>query len=163
MTDTAYVRPTWDEYFLKLMDEVSKRATCDRGRSGCLIVKDKRILCTGYVGSPAGIPHCDEVGHLMKQVIDEDGTIRQHCVRTIHAEQNAICQAARYGTPLDGTTLYCRMEPCRTCAMLIISVGITKVVSEKRYHAAQETREMFSTAGVELVVVEDETQSYDNQ
>ena len=145
------------------MDEVSKRATCDRGRSGCLIVKDKRILCTGYVGSPAGIPHCDEVGHLMKQVIDEDGTIRQHCVRTIHAEQNAICQAARYGTPLDGTTLYCRMEPCRTCAMLIISVGIKKVVSEKRYHAAQETREMFSAAGVELVVVEDATQSYDNQ
>ncbi|MBT5875805.1 MAG: cell division protein DedD [Candidatus Latescibacteria bacterium] len=163
MKETEYIRPTWDEYFLKLMDEVSKRATCDRGRSGCLIVKDKRILCTGYVGSPAGIPHCDEVGHLMKQVIDEDGTIRQHCVRTIHAEQNAICQAARYGTPLDGTTLYCRMEPCRTCAMLIISVGIKKVVSEKRYHAAQETREMFSAAGVELVVVEDATQSYDNQ
>jgi dCMP deaminase len=145
------------------MAEVGKRATCERGRSGSLIVKDKRILATGYVGSPPGLPHCDEIGHLMKQVIDEDGSARQHCVRTIHAEQNAICQAARYGIPLEGTTLYCKMEPCRTCAMLIISTGITKVIAQRRYHAAQETREMFKLAGVELVVVEDEMETYENQ
>ncbi len=163
MTDATHTRPSWDQYFLSLMDEVSKRATCDRGRSGCIIVRDKRILSTGYVGSPPGLPHCDEAGHLMKQVVDEDGTIRKHCVRTIHAEQNAICQAARYGTALEDTTLYCRMEPCRTCAMLIISVGIKKVVAEKRYHAAQETRDMFAEADVSMVVVEDETQSYENQ
>ena len=163
MGENGYVRPSWDEYFLGLMDEISKRATCDRGRSGCIIVKDKRILSTGYVGSPPGLPHCDDVGHLMKQMIDEDGTIRQHCVRTIHAEQNAICQASRYGTPLGGTTLYCRMEPCRTCAMLIISTGITKVIAQRRYHAAQESREMFQEAGVELVIVENETQTYENQ
>ena len=90
-------RPSWDEYFLGLMDEVGARATCDRGRSGCIIVRDKQIVCTGYVGSPPGFPHCDEVGHLMKEVVEEDGTSRMHCVRTIHAEQNAICQAARYG------------------------------------------------------------------
>ncbi|MDP7236440.1 MAG: cytidine/deoxycytidylate deaminase family protein [Candidatus Latescibacteria bacterium] len=163
MSKNGTVRPSWDEYFIGLMAEVGKRATCERGRSGSLIVKEKRILATGYVGSPPGLPHCDEIGHLMKQVIDEDGTARQHCVRTIHAEQNAICQAARYGISLEGTTLYCKMEPCRTCAMLIISTGIIKVIAQRRYHAAQETREMFQLAGVELVIIEDEMETYENQ
>lgn len=157
------MRPDWDEYFIDLVDSVGQRATCDRGKSGCIIVKDKRIISTGYVGSPSGLPHCDDVGHLMKQVTDSDGTTRQHCVRTIHAEQNAICQAARYGVPLDGATLYCTMEPCRVCAMLIISCGISKVVAKKRYHAAQETRDMFEMAGVELVVIEKEIATYDDQ
>lgn len=156
-------RISWDEYFMELMDTVAKRATCDRGRSGCLIVRDRRIVSTGYVGSPPGLPHCDDVGHLMKEVIDEDGTVRNHCVRTIHAEQNAICQAARYGISLEGTTLYCKMEPCRVCAMLIISSGIKKVVAKKKYHAAQETRDMFREAGVELVVVDNEIETYTNQ
>jgi dCMP deaminase len=156
-------RLSWDDYFLELMNTVAKRATCDRGRSGCVVVKDRRIISTGYVGSPPGLDHCDDVGHLMKEVIDEDGTVRKHCVRTIHAEQNAICQAARYGIPLQGATLYCRMEPCRVCAMLIISCGITRVVAQKRYHAAQETRNMFEQAGVELVVKEDQVESYREQ
>ena len=156
-------RPSWDEYFIRLVDEVAQRATCDRGKSGCIIVKDKRILCSGYVGSPPGFPHCYEVGHLMKKVIDDDGTERQHCMRTIHAEQNAICQSAKYGIPLEGTTLYCSMEPCRVCAKLIISVGIVKVVVKKRYHAAQESRELFKEAGVELKVLKDETVDYENQ
>ena len=156
-------RPSWDEYFLRLMDEVGNRATCDRGRSGCIIVRDKQIICTGYVGSPPGFPHCDDVGHLMKEVVEEDGTSRMHCVRTIHAEQNAICQAAMYGISLKGTTLYCKMEPCRVCAMLIISVGITKVIAKKKYHAAQETREMFNHADIELVVVENAVEQYSNQ
>ena len=94
------MRPSWDDYFLKLVDEVGARATCDRGKSGCVVVRDKRIICTGYVGSPSGMPHCDDVGHDFKQVIDDDGTARQHCVRTVHAEQNAIVQAARYGLQL---------------------------------------------------------------
>ena len=163
MSENGTVRPSWDEYFIGLMAEVGKRATCERGRSGSLIVKEKRILATGYVGSPPGLRHCDEIGPLMKQVLDEDGTARQHCVRTIHAEQNAICQAARYGISLEGTTLYCKMEPCRTCAMLIISAGIIKVIAQRRYHAAQETREMFKLAGVELVIIEDEMETYENQ
>ena len=107
-------------------------------------------------------PHCDEVGHLMKKVVEEDGTSRMHCVRTIHAEQNAICQAAKHGISLKGGTLYCKMEPCRVCAMLIISVGITKVIAKKKYHAAQDTRDMFQQARVELVVVEDEVEQYSN-
>lgn len=156
-------RPSWDDYFISMVDEIAKRATCDRGKSGALIVKEKRILCTGYVGSPPGFPHCDEAGHLLKKVIDEDGTVRQHCVRTIHAEQNAISQAARYGIPLDGSTLYCTMEPCRVCAMLIISVGIKKVIVKRRYHAGQDTRDLFKEAGIELTVMENEVQEYSNQ
>ena len=71
-------RPTWDEYFLKILDTVAERATCDRGRNGCIIVKDKRVLTTGYVGSPPGLPHCDEVGHDMRKVFDEQGNVSQH-------------------------------------------------------------------------------------
>ena len=156
-------RPSWDEYFIKLVDEVAQRATCDRGKSGCIIVKDKRILCSGYVGSPPGFPHCNEIGHDLRKVLDPDGTVRQHCVRTIHAEQNAICQAAKYGIALNGTTLYCTMEPCRVCAMLIISVGVQRVVAKKKYHAAEDTRELFEKAGIEMIVMEDTLEEYDNQ
>ncbi len=156
-------RPSWDDYFLDMMHQVAQRATCDRGRSGCILVQNRQIIATGYVGSPPGLPHCDDVGHLMKQVIDEDGGMSRHCLRTIHAEQNAICQAARHGTSVEGATLYCRMEPCRTCAMLILATGIERVVCEKRYHAAQETRDMFAAAGVELTVRDDYVQSYDDQ
>jgi len=156
-------RPSWDEYFLELAAQVAKRATCDRGRAGCVVVRDKRIIATGYVGSPPGLPHCDDVGHLMRKVVDEDGTVRQHCMRTTHAEQNAICQAARYGIALDGATLECTMEPCRVCAMLLISAGIRRVVARRRYHAGQDTRELFQAAGVELEVWEDQLEQYPAQ
>jgi dCMP deaminase len=156
-------RPTWDEYFLEMVDHVASRATCDRGRSGCVIVKDRRVLATGYVGSPPRLEHCDDAGHLMKKVIDEDGTTRNHCVRTVHAEQNAICQAARYGIAIENSTLYTKMEPCRVCAMLIISVGVTRVVCRRRYHAGGDTREMFHKANVELAVLEDEIELYERQ
>ena len=158
-----HVRPSWDDYFLNLADTVSERATCDRGRSGCVIVKDKQILVTGYVGSPKGLPHCDDVGHLFRKVIHEDGSVTQHCVRTVHAEQNAICQAARRGIALDGSTLYCRMTPCRTCAMLIINCGIKRVVCERRYHDGAESEEMFRQVGIELVYKYDEVQQYAGQ
>ena len=163
MADESYKRPSWDEYFVEITNTVAKRATCDRGRSGCLIAKDRQILVTGYVGSPPGLPHCDDAGHQMKKVIHEDGSITQHCVRTIHAEQNAICQAAKTGVSVKGATLYCSMTPCRTCAMLIISCGIKRVVCEKKYHAGAESEEMFSEAGVELVFMNDEVLKYKNQ
>ncbi|MDR1726203.1 MAG: AAA family ATPase [Bacteroidales bacterium] len=156
-------RPTWDEYFIELANAAARRATCDRGRSGCVIVKDRQVLVTGYVGSPMGLPHCDEVGHLFKQTTHEDGTITNHCVRTVHAEQNAICQAAKRGIAINGSTLYCRMTPCRTCAMLIINCGIKRVVCEKRYHTAQESEDMFLQAGVELVYFSTDILEYSNQ
>ena len=157
------MRPSWDEYFLELVDRVASRATCDRGKSGCVVVRNKRIICTGYVGSPSGMPHCDDVGHDFKQVIDDDGTARQHCVRTVHAEQNAIVQAARYGLPLEGTTIYCSMEPCRVCAMLIASSGVGRVVARRRYHAGGDTPEILQAAGVDLVIIEDVVQQYEGQ
>jgi dCMP deaminase len=156
-------RVSWDDYFIDVMHTVAKRATCDRGRSGCVIVRDKQIISTGYVGSPPGLPHCDDIGHQMREVINEEGTISQHCVRTIHAEQNAICQAAKHGVSLLGATLYCKMEPCRVCAMMIISVGIKRVVALRKYHAAQETREMFKAADIRLDVLEQTTEAYSNQ
>lgn len=156
-------RPSWDDYFLQVADTVSQRATCDRGRSGCVFVKDNNILVTGYVGSPRGFPHCDQVGHKLKKLIHEDGKITQHCVRTIHAEQNAICQAAKRGVSLTGSTLYCRMTPCRVCAMLLINCGVQRIVCEHKYHDGQESEEMFKAAGIILVYRSEKIEEYKNQ
>jgi len=158
-----YIRPTWDEYFMEVARTIAKRATCDRGRSGCVIARDRQLLVTGYVGSPVGLPHCDEVGHLMKKVIHDDDSISQHCMRTVHAEQNAICQAAKLGVAINGATLYCKMTPCRTCAMLIINSGITKVVCEKKYHRGSESEQMFKDAGIRLEYFEEVIEQYENQ
>ncbi|MCX8066076.1 MAG: cytidine/deoxycytidylate deaminase family protein [Candidatus Hydrogenedentes bacterium] len=161
---SGYKRPSWDEYFMEVARAIAKRATCDRGRSGCVIARDKQILVTGYVGSPVGFPHCDDVGHQLKKVIHEDGTVTQHCVRTVHAEQNAICQAARLGISIEGGTLYCKMTPCRTCAMLLINCGIKRVVCERRYHAGAESEEMFEQAGIPIeYMYPDEVEQYENQ
>ena len=154
------VRPSWDDYFLELADAASRRATCDRGKSGCVIVRDKQVLATGYVGSPAGLPHCDDAGHLMKKVIQENGEISEHCLRTVHAEQNAICQAAKRGISIEGAIVYQRMTPCRTCAMLLINCGIKKVVCERKYQLAEESEQLLEEAGIELVYKYDERQEY---
>jgi len=158
-----YIRPTWEEYFMDIMEAVSKRATCDRGRSGCVIALDKVILSTGYVGSPKGSPHCDDVGHLMKEITHEDGSKSKHCMRTAHAEANAICQAAKNGVPIDGATLYCRMTPCRNCAMLISNAGIERVVVQHDYHGKSETADIFKNAGVSFEMVSEEKPVYDDQ
>ena len=88
MAEETYKRPTWDEYFMEIANTVAKRATCDRGRSGCVIARDRQLLVSGYVGSPVGLPHCDDVGHLFKQVTHEDGSTTNHCVRTVHAQND---------------------------------------------------------------------------
>ena len=163
MGTEKYVRPSWDDYFMEVAEAISKRATCDRGRSGCVIARDRQILVTGYVGSPPGFPHCDDVGHLLKKLIHEDEKVTEHCMRTIHAEQNAICQAAKAGISIRGATLYCRMTPCRTCAMLLISCGISRVVCERKYHAGAESEEFFRQAGVDLEYKHDEVLNYDRQ
>lgn len=161
--DEAYRRPSWDEYFMEVANAIAKRATCDRGRSGCVIARDHQVLATGYVGAPSGLPHCDEAGHKLKRLVNEDGTTSTHCVRTVHAEQNAICQAARRGTPIKGATLYCRMTPCRSCAMMIINCGIVRVVCERRYHDAAESEAMFREVGMVLEYVHDEVERYEAQ
>ncbi len=156
-------RPSWDEYFLGMADYVGSRGTCDRGRNGCVIVRDKRVISTGYVGSPPGLPHCDDVGHEMHKVTNEDGTDSMHCVRTAHAEMNAIAQAARFGVSVGGGTLYTKMTPCYTCAKAIITAGIKRVVSEKDYHASKRSKEILKEAGVELDIINNEVEKYDNQ
>ena len=117
-----------------------------------MIVKDKRILTTGYVGSPMGAKHCDEVGHEMHKVVHDDGRETMHCIRTIHAEQNALIQASRVGVSLEGATLYCTMTPCYTCAKLIINAGIVRVVARQDYQAAAQTKRIFKETKVKLEI-----------
>jgi len=159
----VYERPDWDEYFMEIVLAIAKRGTCDRGRSGAVIVKNKQMISAGYVGSPVGMPHCDDVGHQMKKLIHEDGSITQHCMRTVHCEQNAICQAAKNGVSINGSTLYVSMTPCRTCAMMIVNSGIKRVVCLKRYHAAKESEKILKKAGVELEYFTKEIMDYPNQ
>lgn len=144
-------RPSWDEYFAEhVVPALAERATCDRGRSAALFVRDNDILASGYVGAPPGEPHCDDVGHLWS----EDG---KHCVRTLHAEQNAILRAARTGVSLRDSVVYCTMEPCLNCAMSLVSLGVYRIVASNAYHAADRSRDMFRRAHIELVTLSRDT------
>jgi dCMP deaminase len=143
MSDTAepqHIRPSWDDYFMGIALQVARRSTCDRARVGAIIVKDRRILTTGYNGSPAGLPHCDEIGHLI---------LAGHCVRTLHAEQNAIIQAALHGVGVAGSTMYVTHQPCLTCAKMIINAGIRRVVFAGHYPDANAVT-FLEEAGVTL-------------
>ena len=134
-------RVSWDDYFMNIAREVSTRSTCDRKFVGAVIVRDKCILATGYNGSIRGLPHCDEEGHLM-----EEG----HCVRTVHAEANAIVQAARNGVRIDGSAIYVTASPCWGCFRLIANGGIARVVFGEFYRDPK----IFDVAqrlGIELV------------
>ena len=159
----VYRRPSWDEYFMKIVEMVGTRGNCDRFRGGCVITRDRRIVVTGYNGSPAGSPTCDEVGHEMHTVVNEDGSSSRHCIRTTHAEQNAICEAARMGISLEGGTLYCQMTPCYTCAKMLINSGIKRVVCAKDYHAGQRTKEIFQETGVAYSLMDSEVTKYEDQ
>lgn len=153
-------RPSWDEYFSQLAIMVGQRGTCDRGYCGAIITKDRRIVSTGYAGSPVGCQHCDEIGHEMHTIIHEDKSQSNHCIRTTHAEQNAICQAARFGIALEGGTIYVKMAPCYTCAKMIINAGIKRVVCNQDYHASKRSKEIFKEAGIEFVLLDDTIASY---
>lgn len=136
-------RPSWNEYFMNVAQEVAKRSTCERAQVGAVIVKDKRILTTGYNGSPRGLPHCTEVGCLM-----DNG----HCVRTLHAEQNAIIVAALHGVITERATIYITHQPCFLCAKMIINAGIIQIVYDKEY-PDDLSSEFLEQAGVELIVL----------
>ena len=128
-------RASWDEYFMNIARAVATRSTCSRKHVGAVVVRDKVILSTGYNGSVRGLPHCDEVGHML-----EDG----HCVRTIHAEANAIVQAATHGTRIEGATIYVTASPCWSCFKMIANAGLKKIVfgefyrDERIFEVAQE-------------------------
>ena len=147
-------RPDWDTYFINMLEAIGKRASCDRGRSAAILVKNHRIISTGYVGSPIGLPDCDELGHELG-TFTENGETSSHCLRTFHAELNAILGCAREGVSTVGSTLYCSMVPCRVCGMAVIQAGIVRVVAANKYHKDLRTRDMFKKASIELKVMDE--------
>ena len=156
----VFKRPGWDEIFLNIVGEISKRSTCDRGRVACVIVKNQRIISMGYAGSPNGHPHCDEVGHLIIKMENEEGVKTNHCNRTIHSEINAIARAAREGIKLDGSILYCSLVPCSNCAKIIIQTGIQEVICNYNYHASTLTKKLFDLANIKLKIIHNEYKKY---
>ncbi|EOD01758.1 deoxycytidylate deaminase [Caldisalinibacter kiritimatiensis] len=142
-------RPSWDEYFMEIIQVVKKRSTCLRRKVGAVIVKDKRILSTGYNGAPTGLKHCSETGCLRDKLKVPSGQRHELC-RGLHAEQNAIVQAANSGVSLEGATIYVTNQPCVVCAKMIINAGIKRVVFCGDYPDELSTQ-LLEQAKVELV------------
>ncbi|HET9062936.1 MAG TPA: dCMP deaminase family protein [Candidatus Binatia bacterium] len=153
MTDGARRRPSWHEYFMTITREVAGRSTCLRAAVGAVIVRDRSILATGYNGAPAGMPHCLDVGCLVYESRTPTGDLEQNCFRTIHAEMNAIAQAARNGTSIQGADIYVTHTPCIHCFKALVNTGIKRVFYGKPYklHTLEEMRRY---TGVDLVPVE---------
>jgi dCMP deaminase len=126
------IRPSWDQYFMQITRLVATRSTCMRRQVGALLVKNKNILATGYNGVPSGIRHCDEVGCLREQLKVPSGERHELC-RGLHAEQNAIIQAARHGINIEGSTLYCTDSPCIICSKMLINAGVETVIYGRGY------------------------------
>lgn len=128
-------RTDWDEYFMNIATQAATRASCDRKHVGCVLVVDRQLVATGYNGSIVGLPHCDEVGHQMED---------NHCVRTVHAEMNAVAQAAKRGVAIDGATAYVTASPCWPCFKVLVNAGVKRIVfgefyrDEKIFAAAKE-------------------------
>ena len=144
---TPWHRPSWHEYFLQLARQAATRSTCLRRQVGAVLVRDKRLLATGYNGSPRDTAHCLDVGCLREQMGIPSGE-RQELCRAIHAEQNAIIQAAVHGVAIEGATLYATLQPCILCAKMIINSGIHEVVFETEYQFSDQTRDLLQEAGV---------------
>ena len=142
-------RPSWENYFMDIATLVAKRSTCLRRSVGAIIVKDKRILSTGYNGAPSGVRHCEEVGCLLETLGVESGKMHELC-RGIHAEQNAIIQAAYHGVSLKGASVFCTNLPCSICAKMIINAGIRKIYYRSGY-ADELSQDMINEAKIELI------------
>lgn len=134
-------RAGWHDYFMNIAEQVATRSTCDRKHVGAVIVRDKTILSTGYNGSLRGAPHCDEIGH------DMDGG---HCVRTVHAEANAVAQAAKHGVMIEGSDIYVTASPCLTCFKLLANSGV-RAVYYKEFYRDERITEYARQANIELV------------
>jgi len=143
-------RPSWDEYFMSIAYQVAKRSTCIRRKVGALLVRDRRILTTGYNGPPSGLPHCIDVGCLRDKLGVPAGQRHELC-RGLHAEQNALIQAAIHGVSVKGATLYCTHYPCSLCAKMLINAGVVKVVVAEEY-PDDLARQFFAEAGIEVEV-----------
>lgn len=146
-------RPSWDAYFMSIAGLVAGRSTCLRRQVGAILVKDRRILATGYNGAPAGLPHCSQTGCVRERLSVPPGERHELC-RGIHAEQNAIIQSANYGTGIAGSTVYTTHHPCSVCAKMIINAGIVRVVTEDGY-PDELASGMLLEAGVEVATLSD--------
>ena len=145
-------RPSWDEYFLEIADLVSSRSTCLRRQVGAVFVRDKRVLTTGYNGAPSGLKHCEEVGCIREREGVPSGERHELC-RGIHAEQNAMLQAAQFGISLRDSVLYCTTQPCVLCAKMLINTGVRRIVVRGGY-PDELSQQMLDEAGVEIIVKE---------
>ena len=146
------MRPSWDEYYMEMVEVIKKRSTCLRRQVGAIIVKDKRIIATGYNGSPVGCKHCEEVGCLRDQLKIPSGERHELC-RAIHAEQNALVQAAYSGTSVKDSIMYITTQPCSLCAKMIINAGVTKILFKGDY-PDELAMEMLKEAGVRVVKID---------
>lgn len=144
-------RPTWNQYFMEIAVLVAKRSTCLRRAVGAVIVKHKRVLATGYNGAPSGIRHCAEVGCMRETMQIASGERHELC-RGIHAEQNAIIQAAYHGVPIQGATLYCTNLPCSICTKMLINSGIKKIYYQSGY-ADQLSKDLLEETDIELIKI----------
>jgi dCMP deaminase len=142
------VRPSWETYFMNITNLVAERSTCTRRAVGAVMVKDKRILSTGYNGAPTGLKHCLEAGCLREQLGVESGKMHELC-RGIHAEQNAIIQAAYHGVSVKDAAIFCTNQPCSICARMIINAGIQKIYYQSGY-ADSLAMELLGEAGIEV-------------
>ena len=147
MTDSQ--RLGWDAYFMQICRVVAEGSTCTRAEVGAVIVKDRTILATGYNGSPAGMPHCSEVGCLVTTSTTPDGTTEENCFRTIHAEINAIAQSAKNGVSISGSAIYITHSPCIHCLKVLVNVGIRRICFERPYKL-DRVQEMVDKSGIEL-------------
>lgn len=145
------MRPSWDEYFMEIVQVVKKRSTCLRRQVGALIVKDKRILSTGYNGSPTGLKHCDETGCLRDELKIPSGQRHELC-RGLHAEQNAIVHAANSGVSINDSTIYVTDHPCVLCAKMIINGGINRIVYASGYPDELSSK-LLEEAGIKMIKI----------
>lgn len=143
-------RPSWDEYFMSLAEQVETRTTCLRRPVGSVIVKDRRILATGYNGVPSGLRHCSETGCLRQQMGVPSGQRHEIC-RGLHAEQNAIIQAAKHGINIQGASIYITTQPCAVCAKMLINAGITEIIYKDPY-PDKLSMELLAESGIKLRV-----------
>jgi dCMP deaminase len=151
-SDASHKRPSWDQYFMTITHQVAERSTCLRAKVGAVIVRDRSILATGYNGAPAGLPHCLDVGCLIYESKNPDGEIELNCFRTIHAEINAITQAARNGAAIREADVYVSHSPCIHCMKVLINTGIKTVYYGEPYKI-HTIKELISYARINLVQV----------
>lgn len=145
-------RPSWDEYFMQMAELTAQRSTCLRRQVGAIIVKEKHIIATGYNGAPKGLPHCEELGGCLREKLEIPSGERHELCRALHAEQNAIIQAATLGQSIEGATIYITHQPCIICAKMIMNAGISRIVIRRGY-PDEMSRGMLREAGLKVELI----------